>query len=267
MDRTELAGWASALEARSPQDILAFAAERFAPRLAFATGFGAEGCVLVDMAARAGLQVDLFTLDTGYLFPETYTLWNALERRYGVTIRGVRPWFDAPGAAPADGRAPWESDPEACCRARKVEPLAAELSRFDAWITAIRRDQTEERAGALPVEWDAKFGLVKVNPLVRWSADDVARYVKEHDVPVNPLHARGYPSIGCAPCTTPVGAGEDPRAGRWRGSARKECGLHVPPARSVRPERSEAESKGEPTSNPTLTPALNASARPERSEA
>jgi phosphoadenosine phosphosulfate reductase len=234
MTAAELAAWAGALEERPPQEILAQAAARFAPRLGFATGFGAEGCVLVDMAARAGLAVDYFTLDTGYLFPETYTLWNQLEARYGITIRGVRPWFEqeleaAAAHPPApDAPAPWQVDPDACCEARKVRPLRAELSRLDAWITAIRRDQTPERASALPVEWDAKFGLVKVNPLVRWSAADVAAYVAAHDVPVNPLHARGYPSIGCAPCTTPVGLGEDPRAGRWRGSAKRECGLHLP---------------------------------------
>jgi len=226
MTHEELATWAGALEERPPQEILAQAAARFAPRLGFATGFGAEGCVLIDMAARAGLAVDVFTLDTGYLFPETYTLWNALEERYGIAIRGVRPWFEALADAPADAPAPWQADPDACCDARKVQPLRAELAKLDAWITAIRRDQTPDRASARPVEWDAKFGLVKVNPLVRWTAADVAAYAKANDVPLNPLHARGYPSIGCAPCTTPVAAGEDPRAGRWRGSAKKECGLH-----------------------------------------
>jgi phosphoadenylyl-sulfate reductase (thioredoxin) len=235
MTSEELAVWAGALEERSPQDILAFAAGRFAPRLGFATGFGAEGCVLVDMVARAGLAVDVFTLDTGYLFPETYTLWNRLEARYGLAIRGVRPWFEASLAASGDGPPPWEVDPDACCRERKVEPLAAELKRFDAWVTAIRRDQTADRAGARPIEWDAKFGLVKVNPLVRWTSQDVWDYVRRHDVPVSPLHARGYPSIGCAPCTTPIAAGEDPRAGRWRGRAKTECGLHARPTSTATP--------------------------------
>jgi phosphoadenylyl-sulfate reductase (thioredoxin) len=250
MTSEELASWAGALEERPPQEILAQAAARFAPRLGFATGFGAEGCVLVDMAARAGLAVDVFTLDTGYLFPETYTLWNRLEQRYGITIRGVRPWFEEQPEAPADGPAPWEVDPDACCEARKVRPLRAELARLDAWITAIRRDQTPERAGAKPVEWDAKFGLVKVNPLVRWSAGDVAAYVAAHDVPVNPLHARGYPSIGCAPCTTPVGIGEDPRAGRWRGQGKRECGLHVNASPSPSPNSNSSTSA---TSSSTAT--------------
>jgi phosphoadenylyl-sulfate reductase (thioredoxin) len=243
LTQDELASWSAALEQRPPQEILAEAAARFAPRLGFATGFGAEGCVLIDMAARAGLPVDLFTLDTGYLFRETYQLWNALEKKYGVTIRGVRPWFDrAPAEEAPDAPPPWQVDPEACCRVRKVEPLREELKRFDAWITAIRRDQTKDRADAKPVEWDAKFGLVKVNPLVRWTAQDVSDYVRRHEVPVNPLHQRGYPSIGCEPCTTPVAAGEDPRAGRWRGSAKKECGLHVrdagaPAGAPITPER------------------------------
>jgi phosphoadenylyl-sulfate reductase (thioredoxin) len=225
MTHAELTTWAGALEERPPLDILAFAAERFAPRLGFATGFGREGCVLVDLVARHRLPVDVFTLDTGVLFPETHLLWKRLERRYGITIRAVRPAFTL-GEADALDRL-WETDPDRCCEIRKVTPLRAELSGFDAWVTAIRRDQTRERAGARAVEWDGKFGLVKVNPLVRWSAADVDEYVARHDVPVNPLHARGYPSIGCEPCTTPAAPGEDPRAGRWRGREKKECGLHV----------------------------------------
>lgn len=228
MTDAQLSAWADALEARPPQEILAQAAARL-PRLGLATGFGAEGCVLVDMVARQGLPVDVFTLDTGYLFPETYALWSRLEERYGISIRGVRPWLEAALAGPQGGPAPWEEDPDACCAARKVRPLEGELARLDGWITAIRRDQTPERAGARPVERDARFGVVKVNPLVRWSAADVAAYAAEHGVPLNALHARGYPSIGCAPCTTPVAPGEDPRAGRWRGSAKRECGLHLRP--------------------------------------
>jgi phosphoadenylyl-sulfate reductase (thioredoxin) len=179
------------------------------------------------MAARAGLSLDVFTLDTGYLFPETYALWNRLEERYGITIRGVRPWFDEPAEAPADGPAPWEADPDACCDLRKVRPLRAVLGELDAWVTGIRREQTPERAGARTFEWDSRFGLAKVNPLVTWNRATVLAQLQAHDVPVNPLHARGYLSIGCAPCTTPVKPGEDPRAGRWRGREKTECGLHL----------------------------------------
>lgn len=223
--REELTRLADALEGAPPERILAAVAARF-PRVGFATGFGAEGCVLVDVAAREGVPLDVFTLDTGFLFPETYALWKRLEARYGIVIRGVR----AAGEAPAAGDRPWETDPDRCCELRKVLPLRAELARLDAWVTAIRRDQTPDRANARVVEWDEKFGLVKVNPLAAWTARDVWAHVRAHDVPTNPLHEQGYTSIGCAPCTTPVLAGEDPRAGRWRGRQKTECGLHARPA-------------------------------------
>lgn len=225
MTQTELITWARALEGRPPEEILALAAERFAPLLTFATGFGREGCVLVDLVARHRLPVDVFTLDTGVLFPETYALWSRLERHYGIVIRAVRPSFTLQEAAAVHRL--WETDPDRCCELRKVVPLRAELSGFQAWVTAIRRDQTPDRAEARAVEWDARFGLVKVNPLVGWTAQDVSDYVARHGVPVSPLHERGYPSIGCEPCTSPVAPGEDPRAGRWRGSDKKECGLHA----------------------------------------
>ncbi len=236
MTHEELADWAGALEERPPQQILALAAERFAPRITFATGFGPEGCVIVDLIARHRLPIDLFTLDTGVLFPETYALWHRLEERYGVTIRAVRPSFSLHEARTSLDRL-WERDPDRCCEIRKVLPLRAAVQGFDAWVTAIRRDQTQERAGAGVAEWDPKFGLVKVNPLVAWSSDEVWTYLTENEVPTNPLHQRGYPSIGCAPCTTPVAPGEDPRAGRWRGRAKTECGLHghAPAAEPVSP--------------------------------
>jgi phosphoadenylyl-sulfate reductase (thioredoxin) len=195
--------------------------------VSFATGFGVEGCVLIDMAARQGLPIDLFTLDTGLLFPETYALWRRLEKRYGVSIRAVRPAQTVDEQAAAHGDRLWARDPDRCCALRKVAPLAEALAGYDAWIAAIRRDQTATRATARHVEWDTKNGLVKVNPLLRWSADDVWGYVKLHDVPCNALYDAGYGSIGCAPCTTPVAPGEDPRAGRWRTREKNECGLHI----------------------------------------
>jgi phosphoadenosine phosphosulfate reductase len=222
----DLAQDADALEARTPAEILVWATERY-PRVAFATGFGAEGCVLIDLVARHGLPIDLFTLDTGLLFPETYALWRRLEDRYARTIRAVRPAQTVDEQAAVHGDRLWARDPDRCCALRKVAPLTEALRGFDAWITAIRRDQTATRASARPVEWDAKYGLVKVNPLLRWSADDVWTYVRDNDVPYNPLYEQSYGSIGCAPCTTPVAAGEDPRAGRWRARGKDECGLHV----------------------------------------
>ncbi len=209
------------------EDVLAWAAQRFAPRVTMATGFGAEGCVIIDLMARYRLPIDLFTLDTGLLFPETYELWTQLEARYGVTIRAVRPAQTVEEQAAVHGDQLWRREAARCCDLRKVTPLTAQLRSFDAWISAIRRDQTTARANARAVEWDARFGLVKINPLVRWTKAQVWNYLREHDVPYNPLHDRGYPSIGCLPCTSAVATGEDDRAGRWRGTEKTECGLHV----------------------------------------
>ncbi len=253
--RQDLARWAETLEGQAPAEILAAVTAAFPRgRVGFATGFGPEGCVLVDVAARARLPIDVFTIDTGTLFPETYALWNRLEARYGVTIRRVASL--AADEPIADGATPpWEADADRCCELRKVLPLRAELDRFDAWVTAIRRDQTPDRANAAVVEWDEKFGLVKVNPLAAWSSQDVWQHVRAHEVPTNPLHERGYTSIGCGPCTTPVGAGEDPRAGRWRGRTKKECGLHSRPAANGVREPT-------PTSTSTSTPTPTSTAEP-----
>jgi phosphoadenosine phosphosulfate reductase len=224
--RAEVDRLADQLESLDVSEIVVWAAERFAPRVTFTTGFGVEGCLIVHVIGTLKLPIDIFTLDTGLLFPETLDLWRLLEDRYRVTIRAVRPAQSVEEQGQVHGEQLWAREPNRCCQLRKVEPLRAELAHFDAWITAIRRDQTPERAQARVVERDERFGLVKVNPLVRLSSRDVWRYVIEHDVPYNPLHDSGYPSIGCQPCTSPVTAGEDPRAGRWRGLGKRECGLH-----------------------------------------
>jgi phosphoadenylyl-sulfate reductase (thioredoxin) len=215
------------LEGEAPLEILRWASKHIGPKLTFATGFGAEGCVIIDLIARGNLPIDVFTLDTGLLFPETYALWRQLEAKYGITIRAVRPAQTVEQQAVQHGPALWERDPDRCCELRKVVPLRNALTGFEAWITAIRRDQTPERAYARIVENDRKFGLIKINPLVSWTHDDVWGHLYAHDVPFNVLHEQGYPSIGCHPCTAAVAAGEDARAGRWRGKSKKECGLHV----------------------------------------
>jgi phosphoadenylyl-sulfate reductase (thioredoxin) len=221
------------LEGRSAEDVLRWAAGAFAPKVTFATGFGMEGCVIIDLIARLSLPIDVFTLDTGLLFPDTYDLWKRLEQRYGLAIRGIVPARTVEEQAAVEGPALWSIDPDRCCELRKTAPLRATLSSFDAWISAIRRDQTPDRGDAPVVGWDGRFGLVKVNPLVRWTLEDVQAHVKRYDVPYNPLHDQGYPSIGCWPCTSPVAEGEDPRAGRWRGREKVECGLHLrPPVQS-----------------------------------
>jgi sulfate adenylyltransferase len=214
------------LEGKSPEDTLCWAAAQFPGKLTFATGFGVEGCVLIDLIARLELPIDLFTLDTGLLFPETYELWRKLESRYGVKIRGVQPEQSVEEQAAAHGDKLWQTNPDRCCELRKVIPLRNALRGFDAWITAVRRDQTKARASAQPVEKDPKFGLFKVNPLVGFTSKNVWDYVFKHKVPYNPLHDQGFPSIGCFPCTSAVKPGEDPRAGRWRGREKTECGLH-----------------------------------------
>ncbi len=226
-DPTAVAEAGRVLETDTPLEILRWATDRYGPRLTFATGFGAEGCALIDMVGRHRLPVDIFTLDTGLLFPETYDLWKRLETRYGITIRRVGPELSVEQQAAVHGPELWAREPDRCCDMRKVTPLVAQLSQFDGWITAIRRDQTDRRADARPVEWDEKFGLAKVNPLVRWTTRNVWAHLLEHDVPYNPLHDLGYPSVGCLPCTSRVNAGEDDRAGRWRGTAKTECGLHA----------------------------------------
>jgi phosphoadenylyl-sulfate reductase (thioredoxin) len=215
--------------------VLAWAARRYAPRLAFGTGFGPEGLVLLDVIARLALRVDVFTLDTGLFFPETYALWRRLEARYGLVIRPVRPVLGVEEQAARHGDALWARDPRRCCEMRKLEPLAEALRGHRAWITAIRADQTRDRARARKFERDARFGLVKINPLLAWSSEEVWDYLRERAVPTSPLHEQGYPSIGCWPCTSPVAPGEDPRAGRWRGLARTECGLHSRPKGAASP--------------------------------
>jgi phosphoadenylyl-sulfate reductase (thioredoxin) len=221
--REDLLTLAEALEGRPLEAVLAAAAARHPGRVALACSFGPEDCLLVDVIARAGLPIEVFTLDTGYLFPETYALWRQLEARTGRPIRAVRTELPAPDPALPP---PWQVDPDACCQARKVVPLRAALDGLGAWITGIRREQTPDRATARVLEWDGRFGLEKINPLAAWTADQVAQALARAGVPTNPLHARGYASIGCAPCTSPVRPGEDARAGRWRGTEKTECGLH-----------------------------------------
>ena len=211
----------------TPQRTLSWAFETFGDSVAISSAFGAEGMVLIDMASRLRKDFRLFTVDTEFLFPETYNLMDRIEEKYGITIEKVFSVLSPEEQEQAHGGALWNRDPDLCCDLRKVEPLRRKLGELKAWITSIRRDQTKARAEARRIEWDAKFGLVKVNPIVDWSSKQVWRYIHDHDVPYNTLHDQDYPSIGCAHCTRAVSAGEDPRAGRWPGFAKTECGLHV----------------------------------------
>jgi phosphoadenosine phosphosulfate reductase len=195
--------------------------------VAISSAFGAEGMVIIDLASRLNQQFRLFTIDTEFLFPETYSLMDRIEEKYGIAIERVYSALSPEEQEHGHGNALWSRDPDLCCNLRKVEPLRRKLSELDAWITSIRRDQTSSRAAARRIEWDAKFGLLKVNPIVDWNAKQVWRYIHDHDVPYNPLHNQDYPSIGCTHCTRAVRPGEDPRAGRWAGFAKTECGLHI----------------------------------------
>ena len=225
---SELSRFSDDLEGRSAEDILAWAASHFGKGLTFATGFGAEGCVLIDLIGKHNIPIDIFTLDTGLLFQETYDLWHRLESQCNIEIRGITPELDVDQQAAMHGDRLWERAPDTCCNIRKVVPLKATLANVDAWVTAIRRDQTPERANAQIVEWDDKFNIAKINPLVAWTKNDVWQHILTNKVPYNPLHDNGYPSIGCWPCTSQVKQGEDDRAGRWRGNSKNECGLHSP---------------------------------------
>ena len=220
-------------ESWSAEELLDWALHRFERRVAVASAFGPEGMVLIDIALRLRPDVHVFTLDTGLFFPETYELMEEVERRYSITIERLKPALAVDEQAAEHGPSLWLKSPDRCCAMRKIEPLRKKLAALDAWIAAIRRDQTPDRAHAQKVEWDAKFGLIKINPLCDWTSDMVWDYVRANDLPYNPLHDRGYPSIGCAPCTQPVRQGDDPRSGRWAGLAKTECGLHERPQPGV----------------------------------
>src|SRR5580704_18753119 len=165
-------------ESWSPQQVLAWAFETFGNGVAISSAFGAEGMVLIDMASRVRKDFRLFTVDTEFLFPETHSLMDRIEEKYGITIEKVYPVLSPEEQERAHGAALWTSDPDRCCQLRKVEPLRRKLSELSAWITSIRRDQTSVRADARRIEWDAKFGLVKINPIVDWTSQQVWRYIQ-----------------------------------------------------------------------------------------
>jgi len=219
---------AAELEREGPLATLAWAFGEFGDGLAIATGFGAEGVALVDMAVRVEPRPNVFFIDTGFLFPETHELRRRLEARYRIEIRAVEPELTPQQQEDVFGARLWAFDPDFCCSLRKVDPLDAHLEGYAAWVTAIRRDQTAARATARVVEPDTRRAIVKVNPLVAWSRDDVWAYIRANDVPYNALHDRGYPSVGCTHCTRAVRPGEHERAGRWSGFEKTECGLHLP---------------------------------------
>jgi phosphoadenosine phosphosulfate reductase len=227
-----ITGWNERFMKSEPAEMLDFFCRRYPNRIAFSTSLGAEDQVITDMLSKLGIPVKIFTLDTGRLFPETYDVINKTSLHYGIRIdiyfpdrehietmvknKGINLFYES-----VENR-------KLCCHYRKIEPLTRALSGMDAWITGIRKDQTLSRFDARPLEWDENQGLIKINPLYKWTEKMVWEYIRQHKVPYNDLHDKGFPSIGCQPCTRAVNSGDDPRSGRWwwEDKGHKECGLH-----------------------------------------
>ena len=222
----------SQLEGKSAQEIINFFLEQMADKITFGTSMGAEDQVITHMLSASGMPYKIFTLDTARLFPETYELIDRTNKRYKTQIdlffpdyheveemvaeHGINLFYDS-----IDKR-------HLCCQIRKLNPLKRALEGREAWFTGLRRSQSVTRTDMQIVEWDDNAGKIKVNPLIEWSEEDVWNFIDEQKIPFNPLHKKGYPSIGCQPCTRAVMEGEDVRAGRWwwENPDDRECGLH-----------------------------------------
>ncbi|MCC2333105.1 phosphoadenylyl-sulfate reductase [Cellulomonas wangsupingiae] len=213
------------LEGSHPADVLRWARDVFGTDLVLASSMGDE--VLVDLAAKAAPGIDVVFLDTGYHFAETIGTRDYYADFTDVRLRTVLPLRTVAEQDAEHGPRLHERDPNLCCALRKVEPLERALAPYTAWVTGMRREDAPTRTDIAVVGWDAKRSKVKLNPLAAWTRDDVDAYVAEHHVVLNPLRELGYASIGCAPCTRAVAPGEDPRAGRWAGTNKTECGLHT----------------------------------------
>ncbi|QDV64997.1 phosphoadenylyl-sulfate reductase [Crateriforma conspicua] len=214
------------LESATPTEILRWAVDRYAPKFTMATAFGPEGMTIIHMLAQIAPETPIFNLDTGYQFEETLQLRERVKERYGIEVEFKLPELSVEAFEKANGGPMYQTDPNRCCFERKLKVLHRAAQGWHAWASAIRRDQSPDRAKAPIVGWDKKFHLVKISPLANWTKKDVWSLITKEDIPYNPLHDRGYPSIGCQPCTRAVMAGEDERAGRWSGFQKTECGLH-----------------------------------------
>jgi phosphoadenosine phosphosulfate reductase len=215
-------------EPLEPRDLLLWAIEQFGHRLVVASSLGAENLVLLDMMSQLQPDFHAFFLDTDFHFPETLELKDRLQARYPrMQFQVIKPDLTPQQQAEHYGPELYKSNPDLCCRIRKVEPLNRVLSHYDAWMTGMRRDQSPTRAHLKKVEWDARRGCLKLIPLANWTDRQVWTYIMKNKIPYNPLHDYNYPSIGCLHCTAPVAPGQDPRSGRWQGQAKTECGLHT----------------------------------------
>ncbi|MGE0605987.1 MAG: phosphoadenylyl-sulfate reductase [Pirellulales bacterium] len=223
----ELKKHSDSLERATPQEIVAWAVENYFPKLTMATAFGPEGCVILHLIAQVEPRMHVFNLDTGYQFKETLELRDRIAQRYGIEVELKQPELTVEQYEQLHGGPLYKTNPDQCCGDRKVKVLKAAAVGWSAWMSGIRRDQSPDRAAAAIVGWDKKFSLVKISPLANVTKAWVWKMITDHDVPYNPLHDQGFPSIGCFPCTRAVLFGEDERAGRWSGTAKTECGLHT----------------------------------------
>lgn len=208
-------------------DILKWAFGEYGEEIVYSCSFGAEGIVLIDLIHKVNKQAKIMFLDTGLHFPETYELIEKVKARYPtLQIKSIKPKVSLTEQEKWYGEELWKDNPNLCCHIRKIVPMKEALSTAKAWISGLRREQSSGRANTQYINIDEKFKKIKICPLIHWSWDDIISYIQLNKLPFNPLHDKGYPSIGCAPCTTPVPESGDFRSGRWAGHGKTECGLH-----------------------------------------
>ena len=224
-----LADLSDRFERQSPRAVLRWGFETFGEDIVMGTGFGYSGVALMHLVSTVRPGATVFYLDTDLLFPETYALRDQLAEQLDVTLVRVHSGVSLEDQTAMYGPELWEREPDQCCFLRKVLPLQRYLSGKQAWITALRRDQSATRADTQIVEWNEAHEVVKINPLAAWGAEEIWGYIHAYELPYNPLHDEGYPSLGCMPCTAPVASDDHERAGRWNGTTKTECGIHLEP--------------------------------------
>lgn len=214
-------------ESRSLDEFLEWSLGTFGDKVTQVTSFGPSGMVILDHLARLSPGIRIITLDTNFLFDETYALFDTVQQRYPIHLDIRRSHLTPAVQGQTYGQNLWQTAPDHCCHLRKVMPLGEALTELDAWITGLRRDQSPTRATMPLITWDKKYNLVKLNPLAGWTRGQVWQYILNHNVPYNPLHDQGYASIGCTHCTKPTSISTDERSGRWNGRTKTECGIHL----------------------------------------
>ncbi|HLA41864.1 MAG TPA: phosphoadenylyl-sulfate reductase [Aggregatilineales bacterium] len=231
-------------ESAHPQDILKWAAEAYGEKLVVVTSFQPTGIVTLHMLQKIAPRTPVVTLDTGLLFPETRALMDQLQEMLDINLIRVTPEMTVEQQAQRYGDKLWERQPDFCCHLRKTNPLKSTLLNYDAWITGLRRDQSPEREKTPIITEDRRYGLMKLAPFATWTEEMIWTYLTAYNLPYNPLHDQGYPSIGCLTCTIPVADGADMRSGRWAEKGKTECGIHVDLIKDVaKEEKASVESK------------------------